>query len=84
MKTVTAEIHLTEQMEALLVEAFALACQLEENQKYLNEPWFTKEYQLSLALNGLASSSSGRPLTATWAEEALIDHVNDMKQLLER
>ena len=82
MKTYVAEIHAAQSTEKLLDEAFALAKKLDENPTYVPEPWFTREYQLTLALNGSASSARDRILRDSWVDEALRDHINDMKKIL--
>lgn len=82
MASYTVEINADETTEKLLDEAFSLAAQLDENKEYLDKPWFTREYQLTLALNGSALSARGRELSGSWVNESLIDHINDMKKLL--
>lgn len=82
MKTYTVEINADEKTEILLDEAWQLAQKLPENQEYLDKPWFTREYQLTLAVNGSAASARDRVLAGTWINECLMDHINDMKKLL--
>lgn len=80
----TAEINADAKTESLLDEAWNLAQKLPENEAYLNKPWFTREYQLTLALNGSASSASDRIMNDTWVNECLMDHISDMEKILER
>ena len=82
MAVYTVEINSDERTEQLLDEAWALAQRLPENKKYLGEPWFTREYQLTLAINGSAASSRKRTMQDSWVNECLTDHINDMKKLL--
>ena len=82
MKIYTAEIHAGEQTAKLLDEAWRIAQKLSENKKYINEPWFTREYQLTLAINGSAASARNRTLQDSWVDECLRDHINDMKKVL--
>ena len=56
--------------------------EIPENQDYLDKPWFTREYQLTLAINGSAASARSRKLEDSWINECLMDHINDMKKLL--
>jgi hypothetical protein len=77
-----AEIHADAKTEMLLDEAWQLAQKLPENQEYLKQPWFTREYQLSLALSGSAASVHKHQLKDSWINECLLDHINDMKKLL--
>lgn len=82
MATYTVEIHGDEKTEELLDEAWLLAKEIPENQDYLDKPWFTREYQLTLAINGSAASARSRKLEDSWINECLMDHINDMKKLL--
>lgn len=82
MNTYTVEITTDEKTEHLLDEAWKLACVLPENAEYMDKPWFTREYQLSLALSGSAASARERTMQDTWVNEALTDHINDMKKIL--
>lgn len=82
MPSYTVEIHGDEKTEELLDEAWKLAQKIGENQKYLDQPWFTREYQLTLAINGSAVSAGKRTLRDSWINECLTDHINDMKKLL--
>lgn len=82
MATYTVEIHGDEKTEELLDEAWLLAKEIPENQAYLDKPWFNREYQLSLAVNGSAASAHDRKLEDSWINECLRDHINDMKKLL--
>ena len=84
MASYTVEIHGDEKTEELLDAAWELAQKLEENQKYLDQPWFTREYQLTLAINGSAASAGTRDLKDIWINECLTDHLNDMKKLLKK
>ena len=78
----TVTVNSLEQTEKLLDEAWELAKKLPENQEYLNMPWFTREYQLTLALSGSAASVHKHELEDSWINECLLDHINDMKKLL--
>ena len=78
----TVTVNALEQTEKLLDEAWELAQILPENQAYLTMPWFTREYQLTLAFNGSAASANGRELTDSWVDECLKDHIRDMKKIL--
>ncbi|MDO4416474.1 MAG: hypothetical protein Q4C20_15485 [Erysipelotrichaceae bacterium] len=78
-----AEIHADAKTEMLLDEAWELAQKLPENQQYLKQPWFTREYQITLALNGSASSAHDKIMNDTWINEALMDHISDMERILE-
>lgn len=82
MAAYTVEIHGDERTEELLDEAWILAQEIEENKKYLDQPWFTREYQLTLAINGSAASAGRRVLKDSWINECLSDHISDMKKLL--
>lgn len=78
----TVTVNSLEQTEKLLDEAWELAKKLPENQEYLNMPWFTREYQLTLAFAGSAASANGKELTDSWVDECLKDHIEDMKKIL--
>ena len=82
MATYNVEIHTDEKTEELLDEAWQLAKMLPENREYLDQPWFTREYQLSLALSGSAACVHKHQLKDSWINECLLDHINDMKKLL--
>ncbi len=82
MNTYTVEINTDAKTEQLLDEAWQLAQILPENAEYLDKPWFTREYQLSLALSGSAASAHERTMQDSWVNEALTDHINDMKKVL--
>ena len=83
MNTYTVEIQTDEKTEQLLDEAWELAKKLPENREYLNQPWFTREYQLSLALSGSAASARERVMQDTWVNECLMDHIKDMKKAIQ-
>ncbi len=83
MNTYTAEILADETTEKLLDRAWELAQKLPENREYLDKPWFTREYQLTLALRGSAVSSRGRELKDSWVNECLRDHIGDLEKAFE-
>ena len=78
----TVTVTSFEQTERLLDEAWELAQILPENQSYIGMPWFTREYQLTLAFAGSAASANGKELTDSWVDECLKDHIADMKKIL--
>ena len=82
MSTYAIELMGDEKTEELLNRAFELAVVLPENAEYLDKPWFTREYQLVIALQGSAASSGSRPLHDTWINESLTDHIRDMERIL--
>ncbi|MBQ7992752.1 MAG: hypothetical protein IJM63_11840 [Solobacterium sp.] len=82
--TYTVEIHADVKTEILLDEAWNLARKLPENRQYLDQPWFTREYQLTLAINGSASSAHDKIMNDTWVNEALMDHIADMEKILDQ
>ncbi len=81
-KIYTVEINADVKTEILLDEAWKLAQLLPENREYLDKPWFTREYQLTLALNGSASSAHDKIMDDRWVNEALLDHIGDMERIL--
>ena len=83
-KIYTVEINADVKTEILLDEAWKLAQLLPENREYLDKPWFTREYQLTLALNGSASSAHDKIMDDRWVNEALLDHIGDMEKILSK
>ena len=81
-KIYTVEINADVKTEILLDEAWKLAQLMPENREYLDKPWFTREYQLTLALNGSASSAHDKIMDDRWVNEALLDHIGDMEKIL--
>ena len=81
-KIYTVEINADVKTEILLDEAWKLAQLLPENRDYLDKPWFTRDYQLTLALNVSASSAHDKIMDDRWVNEALLDHIGDMEKIL--